>query len=577
MRDVLRHRDLRLLLAGQAVSQAGDWLYNVALIVYILDATGSAAWVAAVELAHLVPWIVMSPVGGLMADRFDRRRLLIAGDLVQVAIMLALAALAAAGGSPAVAIAIALFASLTQVAQSPSLQASIPALVDERGLASVNALMSAIMNVAIIVGPAVGAVLLILGSPAAAFAANAVSFIVSAACFALIRTPMGPIAATEAGADTPVPAEAEGEAKRAGSAMMAAMRAAGAELTAGAAALRASPTALTMVLVAAGGLFAYGMQTVLWAVLADDRLGAGTDAITLLYVASGIGGLLATVPASRAGSGRSAVRILAAGTAIGGLSVAALGLAGGLPPAMALIGLQGFVISIVDILAITILQRALGPAVLGRALGAMDSLTSVAMVAGTILAPILVSLAGLGVAFVVGGVVLTTTGVIAFVFGRRQAAPAAVSEARVQLLAGLSLFSGAPRFALEGLAADCRELRVPVGEAVIHEGDAPDALYVLVDGAAVVTSGAGGRLNAMAAGDFFGEIGLLKGVPRTATVTTTEPCTLLRIEGDVFLSLVRTGVAQRGVLGRSVGIRLSERRGPVAAGPSPSAGSSPSA
>ena len=202
------------------------------------------------------------------------------------------------------------------------------------------------------------------------------------------------------------------------------------------AALRASPTALTMVLVVAGGLFAYGMQTVLWAVLADERLGVGTDAITLLYVASGIGGLLATVPASRAGSGRSAARILAAGAAIGGLSVAALGLADGLPPAMALIGLQGFVISIVDILAITILQRALGPAVLGRALGAMDSLTSVAMVAGTILAPILVSVAGLGVAFVVGGVVLTTTGVIAFVFGRRQAAPAAVSEARVQLLAG---------------------------------------------------------------------------------------------------------------------------------------------
>ena len=85
LRDVLRHRDLRLLLAGQAVSQAGDWLYNVALIVYILDATGSAAWVAAVELAHLVPWIVMSPIGGLMADRIDRRRLLIAGDLVQVA------------------------------------------------------------------------------------------------------------------------------------------------------------------------------------------------------------------------------------------------------------------------------------------------------------------------------------------------------------------------------------------------------------------------------------------------------------------------------------------------------------
>ena len=207
MRDVLRHRDLRLLLAGQAVSQAGDWLYNVALIVYVLDATGSAAWVAAVELAHLVPWIVMSPVGGLMADRFDRRRLLIAGDLVQVVTMLALASLAAAGGSPAAAVAIALVAALTQVAQSPSLQASIPALVDERGLASVNALMSAIMNFAIVVGPAIGAVLLILGSPAAAFAVNAISFLVSAACFALIRTPMGPVVVSDGGMAAPAAVE----------------------------------------------------------------------------------------------------------------------------------------------------------------------------------------------------------------------------------------------------------------------------------------------------------------------------------------------------------------------------------
>jgi CRP-like cAMP-binding protein len=82
-----------------------------------------------------------------------------------------------------------------------------------------------------------------------------------------------------------------------------------------------------------------------------------------------------------------------------------------------------------------------------------------------------------------------------------------------------------------------------------------------VDGAAVVTSGPEHRrLNEMAPGDFFGEIGLLKGIPRTATVTTAVPSTLLRIEGDTFLALVRAGVAHRGVLGRSVGMRLSERR-----------------
>ena len=567
MRDVLRHRDLRLLLAGQTVSQAGDWLYGVALVVYILGATGSVAWIAAVEVARLVPWIVMSPVGGLMADRFDRRRLLIAGDLVQAVAMLVLAALAAAGGDPALALLITLLTSLTQVAQSPSLQSSIPALVDERGLASVNALMSAIMNVAIVVGPALGAVLLILGSPAAAFAVNAITFLVSAVCFALIRTPMGPFA-PEIEPGTPATAGIDSEAVRAGGSVRAALRSAGVDLTEGVRALRASPTALTMVLVVAGGLFAYGIQTVLWAVLADERLTGGADALTLLYVATGIGGLLATIPASRAGSGRSAARILAAGAAISGLSVAALGLANGLPPAMALVGIQGFVISIVDILAITLLQRAVGPAVLGRALGAMDSLTSVAMVAGTILAPVLVSVAGLEIAFAVGGIVLVATGIVAFAFGRREAAPSAVLEDRISLLAGLSLFAAAPRFALEGLAADCRELTVAAGEDVIREGDVPDALYVLVEGAAAVTSKVGGQLNTMAAGDFFGEIGLLKGVPRTATVTSTEPCTLLRIDGETFLALVRSGTAHRGILGRTVGVRLAVQRGP-AAGPAP--------
>jgi CRP-like cAMP-binding protein len=148
----------------------------------------------------------------------------------------------------------------------------------------------------------------------------------------------------------------------------------------------------------------------------------------------------------------------------------------------------------------------------------------------------------------------------AAVAARREPAPEAVVEERVGLLAGLSLFANAPRFALEGLAASCRELRVPAGEDVILEGDAPDALYVLVAGAAAVTASPGRELrNTMAARDSFGEIGLLKGIPRTATVTTTLPSTLLRIEGDTFLSLVRQGVAHRGVLGRSVGLRLSER------------------
>ena len=285
---------------GQAVSQAGDWLYSVALIVYVLDATGSAAWVAAVELARLVPWIVLPPFAGLVADRVSRRRVLIGCDLVQFGAMLGLAAVAAAGGDPAVAITVAVVAGIAQVVASPSLQAAVPALVDERSLGAVNALLSAIMNLAIVVGPAVGAVLL---APRVARGGLRPQR-------RHVRRVRGRLRAG-ARADGPArrrerrdgvdgrcgettPATRAGPAGRPRRPRSAPPRWTS-RRGSGPCVARRPP--LAVVLVSAGGMFAYGMQVVLWAILAEERLTAGSDAITLLYVANGIGGLIATIPA----------------------------------------------------------------------------------------------------------------------------------------------------------------------------------------------------------------------------------------------------------------------------------------
>jgi hypothetical protein len=230
-----------------------------------------------------------------------------------------------------------------------------------------------------------------------------------------------------------------------------------------------------------------------------------------------------------------------------------------------LVGLQGLVLTMVDVLVITLLQRALGPSVLGRAIGAMDSVTSIAMVTGSIMAPIVLAVGGLEGGFVVFGSILAVGGAVALLTIRRPAAIPSGVTAHVDVLAGLSLFAGAPRFALEGLAAECREMRVDAGTVVIREGDETDDLYVLVSGAALVTAGPDAvQLNTMGPGEFFGEIGLIKHIPRTATVTVTEPSLLLRIDGQTFLSLVQTGVAHGGTLGRSVGLRLARRSYPGA-------------
>src|ERR687895_2209068 len=95
-RRVLRYRDFRLLLTGFAISQAGDWLYNAALIAFILEETGSAGWVAAASVIRLGPYIAFGAIGGAIGDRYDRRYGILVCDVSRGALMLALGVAAAA-------------------------------------------------------------------------------------------------------------------------------------------------------------------------------------------------------------------------------------------------------------------------------------------------------------------------------------------------------------------------------------------------------------------------------------------------------------------------------------------------
>jgi MFS family permease len=96
IRAALSYPAFRSLLAGLAVSQVGDWLYNLALITMVYQRTGSAMWAGAATAARVVPMVVLGPVGGVIADRFGRRGVMIASDLARLVLMLGLALIAAA-------------------------------------------------------------------------------------------------------------------------------------------------------------------------------------------------------------------------------------------------------------------------------------------------------------------------------------------------------------------------------------------------------------------------------------------------------------------------------------------------
>jgi MFS family permease len=182
-----RYPRFRRLLASLAVSQAGDWLYNLALLAFVYERTHSSAWLGVTTAARVLPIVVCGPLGGVVADRYDRRRIMLASDGIRFVLMLALA-LVAAAGLPVIIAALATAASSAYV---PSVAATTPRLVDDADLPAANAARSVIGQVCIVAGPAFGALLLLLGPPSLAFAINGATFALSA--LALASLPAGPV------------------------------------------------------------------------------------------------------------------------------------------------------------------------------------------------------------------------------------------------------------------------------------------------------------------------------------------------------------------------------------------------
>ena len=186
-----RYPRFRRLLASLAVSQAGDWLYNLALLAFVYERTHSSAWLGITTAARVLPIVVCGPLGGVIADRYDRRRIMIASDAIRLVLMLALAAVAAAGLPIVLAPVIAALSTAASSAYMPCVAATTPRLVDDADLPAANAARSAIGQVCIVAGPGFGALLLLVGPPSLAFALNGATFALSA--LAVASLPAGPL------------------------------------------------------------------------------------------------------------------------------------------------------------------------------------------------------------------------------------------------------------------------------------------------------------------------------------------------------------------------------------------------
>lgn len=534
----LRHRDFRHLIGSFTATAIGSWAYNVALVVWVFDETGSAGWVSAATVARFVPALVLSAYGGVVAERFERVRLMMLLDVIYVIVMVVLAIEVALGAPVAAVIATSVVSTALSTAYEPAAAALTPQLVGERDLGSANALRNTIDNACVIIGPALGAVALLLGSPAVVIAINAGAFLVSMLLLSRIRARSTPTDVTEGGEAGVL-----------------------AQVSVGIRAIASSPTARVLVAFSVVATAVFGIDTVLFVVLSEEVLGTGAEGFGYLLAGLGVGGLLAAPLVTRAEAmSRLSLVIL------GGMAMYCL-------PTLVFLVVDsptvGFIAQVfrgagtlfVDVLAITALQRAMPPHLISRVFGAFDSFMLAAVILGSISVAPLVALAGLDTTLWLFGAGIPALCLLGWPALRRVDAQIAARRAelapRVELLAACDLFAQVSEGDIDQLAGGADEIEVASGATAVRQGEAADSFYVVVSGRLNVTSvgdaddTAAEPLSSMTRGDYFGEIGLIAQIPRTATVTAVEPSTLLRIDGSSFTEALTASAPSASLLNRA--------------------------
>lgn len=521
-RRVFANPALARLFVGEFVSSIGDWLYLVALLVVVYRSGASPLVLGIVGAARIVPYILLSVPAGIAADRYDRRMILIVTDVARGVIMLALTALTLLGGDILLIVALSLLAACFSAFFSPAIGSLIPTLVtDERELGPANAAWSSLDNLAFIIGPAVGAILISLGSIPLAFFLNAISFMVVAAV--LWRLPRDAsrsrVKAEEEAAAEPAPNFRE--------AVRPAIR---------------PLSGLGLINLVDG--FVSGGLAVLTVVIAIEVLGAGDAGTGWLNAAIGLGGLIGALVAGPMTLRRRLDVPLAVGGVTLGVGVILVGQSAVLLAAIAAMAVATAGMLVLEVVATTIFQREVPDAIRGRTIGAMDTVTVSAYALGAFLAPVLAAIVGPVVVLLGFGIAMVAATLVGTLVVGRSAAPPL--DPGADRFVRLPLFDGLSPASLEQAARHLDRVRVTPGEVVIRQGDPSDRFFHILDGSFEVTQtkdpgGAPRFLRTMGPDEVFGEIGLLRSVPRTATVTAAGEGALLALDGQRFLELVGAG------------------------------------
>jgi MFS family permease len=511
--EVFRNPDLRNLQLASASFVAGEWAYTVAVSVYAYR-YGGAAWVGIVGFIRMLPAAFSGPFVGALADRYPRERVLLLAYLGRSLALIASAA-AALTKLPVAVFALAGVVTVVSSVSRPcewSLRAALARTPHE--LAATNVAGSMVEGVSVFVGPALAGILLAKTSPGVVFLFTAQLSLAGGIALSSLRvyTRLAPVTSPGVRALTRETVEGVKEVAR-----------------------QRDPR--LMMALFFGQTFTRGALNVLIVVAAIRLLHMGDPGVGYLNSAFGVGNLVGAFAALALVGRRRLAAPAGVGLILWAAPLAFVALVPHPIAALIFLAIPGLGNGVLDVAGLTLLQRITPTRLHGRVFGALETVVFIGVAVGSIVTPVLIAWLGIKGALIAIGVFLPGVTVLLFARLHDIDSRAEVPEHELSILRAAPLFESLPAITLDRLAQRVERIEAPKGTTIIRQGEAGDRFYV-IDSGKVGISIDGRRRVVIGPGEHFGEISLLRSVPRTATAKVAEDAVVYALDGDEFVAAV---------------------------------------
>jgi MFS family permease len=524
-----RNPAVRRIQLGFAGACTAEWAFTVVLSVYAFNEGGAGA-VGLVSLLRMLPSAILAPFASALADRWRRDLVLTLVSLVRCATAALIALIAAEHGPAAAVYGLAVLSTAAALLYRPVNSALLPLTCrTPTELAQANVVRGLLDSLSTLLGPAIAAALLAAEGVAADFAAVAVISGLSAAATLGLRV------------DEPEQREPAGRVMGG--------------LLAGARVVARSGRLQVLLGLLAAQTVTRGALSVFSVVVAVDLLHLGESGVGTLTSAVGAGAVVGSLFAMACVGNKRLAGWFGAGVAIWGAPLVLLSIVPSRPAALLLFAAIGVGNALVDVGLFTLVARLTPEPVLARVFGLAESIGALSVGAGSVLAALLVSVLDLRQALWVMGALGPVLVVVLWYPLRRVDDAMVARDDDLALLRRVAVFDPLPLPALEQLAAGLRPRHVGAGETLYRQGDRADDCLVIESGEAEVL-GDGRPIATVGPGELVGEIGLLRRVPRTATVRARSDMELRLLDGDRFVRVVTGWESSRDVQREHVDVLL---------------------